>query len=993
MKRIRNHRRRLALLIVLVGLVLAYGPTIVQGQSTIDPGIDLIILLDQSGSMSTFAEGVPPADPDNRRVDAARYLMQYLAFDNNLINPQRVNRVAVIGFGTRADLTVGLTRLDSQENLERAQSQVRGTNLGWTSFISAFRMVREVFPPPTDVELEDGRRQRIIVLITDGGPFDPREWTYEQYFSEIEEFYLNELGWENYPLYVVGIDDTNVYWGDTGAQWNRIASPNPLEEQRAFRVRDVNELNTKIIDFLCPFLGQTGVDRDCRIRELGYHFVEPYAYRATFSFFKYRDDAEIALIRPDESTAVSTSPKDPDLIEYLGGPDTREELYVFDNPIAGCWKAEQTGEGRVDVHTEVVFQNFLQLTSVSGPHSQLMPLSLVFQVTDANNMPVREDPKYPIRFEAVLVSPDNNEQDIEIQSQPANDGEFYSTNDLQTPVPGNYEVSIAGYFDIDPNLDPTMVNCEERGTHKLFEATFPIEVYTPGLRLLTPEESHLQYTPLDRIEFGFLDRNDNLAPLPANLLWTPEVSLASSSGNLIPLSPPSLTANGTLEIVGPLILSETGDYVLNVASRSPDGMVFFEDQVALTTVQNIIVQRPPPEYPPFTSVMSATVQLHDMSGNPASPDPNYPLRLEASLIDPDGDLSVTHLESGDLDFLYTGQADWILQPEESYRLLITGYMRIGSDPGSSEQIAFVSEHDVNGSINLPYFRVIVPDDRSSREQNTYALHGGFRELFQRTPLQIEAHLLQGESFAVAADLFQNDINNLFEVVVTDDNGAERIRTTLKPADDGAPGKFVATLDQLAEEGDYQLLVRLNGVLRDGTNYQGFIPDKSVEFQLIETALYKTVRTVAYILAALTVLIILAYIFYCIWQKLPPYPRGRLVIREQGIAGKEIASLTIKGRSKVIVLYAQRAPFRIKLMGWLLCRRGTVLPVLDSLKLQRIEIRRAVQTTHRQKKVGIELKAYNQANSLVVNRRIFDQEVTLCNQVANDGKKYQFNYST
>lgn len=1006
----------------------------VEALEATDDGIDLIILLDQSSSMSKGGENTQPTDPDNLRVDAARYLIEYLAFDNASVNPHRVNRVVVIGFGTYAELLVNLTTLNSEENVEAAKSQIVSQDLGYTNFSSALEMVREVFPPATDAELANNARRRIIVVITDGEPFDcrsfkdddsracPERWEdddpfeIEDYFVEIEEYYEQELGIEKYPLYIVGIDKFNQYW-ENGLKvepyWRAIASnPEEPEQRHTFRTLNSNELTSKILDFLCPFLGDLGVSRDCRIVELGTHFIPPYADMVRFNFFKYRDDSEISLYWPDaqnlnpnpdslpNQTLLIPPADDANINVEYEVHDRRTESYQITSPPAGCWQTSKRGDGRVDVLTDISFKNSLEMVEPSAPHSQLEPLQLAFKATYENGNPIEPQPGFDIRFEAQLFDPDGNPVVAPIIEPDGNtQGSYVSTNDLQTPMAGKYTGSIAGFVDIPDTFgcfEPESINGR---TLRLFDMPFEFEVTAPNLQVTYPNSAHLQYAPLDKIVIDAVNDSGSRIPLPEAPAWSTEATVTSPSGKEVVIPSP-VWLSGSYVIGGPMILDETGTYTVTLTSRLPDGYVFHEAQSFFNTIQNIVLLSPPSVFPIYTPILTTSVQLLDGDNQPIGENSNFSLRIEAEVFSSDGDtLEIIPLEpvANTVPGHYALVTDWEFDAAEPYSIHVTGYIQPeGGDLGQPGSVAFVKTFVVTGSDVLPRFEVVKPAEGLSSEENLYALHGGWSDWFQFTPMVIEIELYQGESLVAPSVVFKGDLTGLLTASIEDGNGTVLYENVpLTEFGEGRIGVLALELTELKDVGDYQVRLHLSGELLNGDKYEGVVPDVTVPFRLHETPLYLTVRVVVITFLTLLVIVLVVLLSWFIWGFLPPYPHGILVVKITGIghSGETIQEFSLNRggiKRKKVVIHKN---------------------ISSRLKLDRIVVRRATQAqSQRGRKAKsmltgnqggsdreeiIELEAYGRDDKKkrVASGKLYGLRGNRvpCSQTTDDGKRYEFTY--
>jgi hypothetical protein len=162
-------------------------------------GIDLVIIVDQSGSMSREIivgdQTFPPNDPNNRRVEAVYHAMDWLASNRLGLCTDVVHRIGVVGFGTDAKVYIPLNEgIISPDNHEdwvetfyRFRNQYYGEDLGITSTKRGFEVAQELYSEAG--EIGDAPRKNLMIMITDGKP-NPlgRGSSYEA-----QVFYLNEM--------------------------------------------------------------------------------------------------------------------------------------------------------------------------------------------------------------------------------------------------------------------------------------------------------------------------------------------------------------------------------------------------------------------------------------------------------------------------------------------------------------------------------------------------------------------------------------------------------------------------------------------------------------------------------------------------------------------------------------------------------------------------------------------------------------------------------
>lgn len=217
-------------LFVLVVLGVAR-QTEAQQAETI-PNLEIIVLLDESGSM--WRE----TDPDDRRGDAVELFVNALGADQSSADV----RLAIATFGTEATLFGdGFTAIKEPAArtvlLDQFNSERRNTN-GWTNVLAAFEVARELL---------DGHRagyKPIIVLITDGQPETPEANSENpdalaQFIGEVQGYGAVRFGDVGYsgetcptsatgtPIYTVAIrnaDEAAGYTQDERELWQTISA-------------------------------------------------------------------------------------------------------------------------------------------------------------------------------------------------------------------------------------------------------------------------------------------------------------------------------------------------------------------------------------------------------------------------------------------------------------------------------------------------------------------------------------------------------------------------------------------------------------------------------------------------------------------------------------------------------------------------------------------------------------------------------------------------
>lgn len=963
---------RIRFILCLVFLLWA-GMSIVYFAFAADtpPGIDLIVIIDQSNSMSKTPPSTLYTDPKTLRVYAARYLIDYVAFDNNFVNPQRTNRVAVIGFGSpdRTHLMVNLTPLKNQSDIDLAKSRVISEALGATNFSSAFKLVREIFPPSTDSEITNEQRQRVIVLITDGGPFDDRQLPYSEYFEEIGDYYASQLGKERFPTFLIGIDAQDAYWPLVEQHWKSM-----LGADNVMRVREIEQVNLEAVGKLCPFLNERGAATTaCRLQDLGAHFIQPYAKTLQFSFFKYDKDARLSLYRPD-GTLVPPR-RGGDVSNYQAtGPN---EMYVMENPKAGCWLSERTGTGKVDVFTQVVFNN-LRLTKPNDAHPVILPLSLELELRDPSGALIDEDASYPIVFDTQLVAASANVSDT-VTIQKIGAGRYATANPIVLTNPIAHVFMISGTT-VLKNVSSLPAGCQLRLFERvqgagnasdvrfpIFAQQFEIPVYMPELRLLTPNATHLAYSPLKELAFEFVDKDNKPLALPSSLPWTVSLKLKSPDGKDIQLPTPVLE-NNAYRVKTPMFLPDAGTYTAILTLRNQTGEQVFSDQVTFDVAENVEVVRPGPNHPAYAPLSSVEIQLRDLQNNPTGENPDYPLRVEASMNFPDGISDTVELiPDTTRPGYYLAPVTWELKQAAAYPLEIVGYT--APRPGDPEVVAFRAKRLINVTSNLPFLRIVSPD--SSNPLPEYWLHYWYLPPMlpqALMPMPIRTEWRYGNQTAEANKFFRN-VELKLDVV--DEQGKPRVQDIdLKPVA-GSQSIYGIDLPELNAEGTYTATVRIKGTALGNVPTQGAYPNLVASFARRDPWFYYAAWWGLILL--FTGVVGFFSIRWVLCRFIMPKPKGTLIAETTGVNGRELQSFPLTRRQSACIVIPQQQ----------------ISPELD---LKQIKVKDASTRRGNNKDQGIQVEWVDKRGKHGPPKRFYVKTQSKTNVGKTvSGEQYQFRY--
>lgn len=409
------HKLSNLLRVFLVCLMLACFPTLAKAET----GVDVIVVIDQSGSMWGHAGfNGTPNDPESARIMAPQVVGSTLS--SSIAGRVGKHNLSIIEYATTTHNSVPETSLVYDPNNPRRNfdaitalaPQIGNLNTLGDPNGSAAKVDEFLTNTPAALTAasvsaaklyqQDGepQRKRLVILITDGRPCVRNCGSaagLTRAFSDIERHVTN-LQASDFNFYVIGLNDRNNlnggYWqsGD-GRRWGQIAG-----SSNTFFVKSPEEMHgaiTKIISDANATASQNII---------GNRFeVPPYQRRLSVnSFFLKASSSDPELVLPDGSQVK------PAIVPDFSKTDSG--AYVFDvaSPITGIYEITTSGLGNNPV------SNF----STHGPLPVLIntPATTSIGVTSPVTIGLKRDATDPVivplqdwpysSAEAVITAPD-----------------------------------------------------------------------------------------------------------------------------------------------------------------------------------------------------------------------------------------------------------------------------------------------------------------------------------------------------------------------------------------------------------------------------------------------------------------------------------------------------------------------------------------------------------------------------------------------------------
>ena len=714
-------------------------------------GVDLVFLLDQSGSMFKEIDENnnvigPGNDPNGLRVNSVKFVLTVLGYDNLYQHPEAEHRIGVVSFGgeNASTIDIPLTSLKTtteeewQTRLRDLTSRLRLEQRGETHFIEAFEQAQKIFqeagPAPEP-------RAKGIILLTDGRPhihsfhgiLVSKDEEYNPEF--LKEYMRNGVAPlvkdhfplapdyrspEGYHIWVVALNAAEDYWTPpfttywqeiVGDQWVKVGDNNAIPKV-------FNDILEKI--YQTCWRGDT-----CYVP--GRFAMPPYVARAVFSVLAMEPitkPEDFAFTRADGSKVQRD---DDDVLFYTQFGETIQH-WEFDRPTPGFWGYEKRPDLQVDVRFDPLFGT-IKLMQPSGEQIQLSKASVVYQMYDRNGNIMEEakgleDGKpitYPLKLAVSLMEPGPDGRIISLTMKYIGEGKYQSDEEISLLWTGTYRLSVSGTAVDDEN--------QEIEVFKPVQHTFSVR--SPEITLKEPRG--LQ-TPLSLAPVVYELREADLGVAEA-----PGVEMRVTITNPKGYSEERALydrGRGRLESDQPIALLYDGTYRLGLTGTvvGSDGkrITFYskaDDQFTVDTIRPVFVV-PQGLQLPFHR-LSVTYQLQTGRGDVLQEDPGLPLSVILTVIPPAGS-PITQLMTSQGNGRYTTAQPVSLFQAGTYKLRLAGTVSVA---GQKPVEVFSAEGDTlaTGTLQATMTEPAIEKPQYTQVEIVYEVRTADGQLFIEDP--------------------------------------------------------------------------------------------------------------------------------------------------------------------------------------------------------------------------------------------------------------------
>lgn len=359
-------------------------------------GLDVVILIDQSGSMWRL----PQNDRYNHRIGQTKNLIFRLA--EHVEGTPFVHRLSVVNFGDRAEVALSNHQMrydpaDPGAALRTTKAVVERavTNKDWgnTNIPAALQSALDEYAKMDKTERRPGQ-ERVLLLVTDGRP-DVPGMSLVSLQSQIESHAVSLRG-QHAGFWVVGLNDASNYWNDgDGAFWERVAGPG--------RARLAETASSKISALMQGIVDEWLGTKSSPFKNDEYE-CPPYLRRIVFSI-------NMALPR---SAAGISDPAGNDVPLAAGGPAVSPGTFarfVVEDPVPGIYKLKRDPSRSYTPKVEE-FSPVIKRLAPAGAASKEAPTRIVFQVLNSHGQPLEPLPAWPIRPSITIRAPDGTVNEL-----------------------------------------------------------------------------------------------------------------------------------------------------------------------------------------------------------------------------------------------------------------------------------------------------------------------------------------------------------------------------------------------------------------------------------------------------------------------------------------------------------------------------------------------------------------------------------------------------
>lgn len=893
-----------AMLVVIFSILTSHSWHSALAQSATNlPGVDILLLVDQSGSMGGQAAGStahPEAnDKLGLRFEGPQDLVALIAEDRLQAPADVLHRVAVVAFGDRTIVRLPWTDLapGSWEELRAQmatlnaqnggldQGPFANSNLGNTNFQVAFDQAARMF---SQLPAGEADRVRTVVVVTDGQPCVPPPNTptpeagtptatpggysspclsAARHMQELQATISRDFPANQYRIYVVALNDSrDNYWPTMERYWLAITG----SPERAQKVTSNDDLAILLRKYWREMNPAVGIVEPIKP---GPVVVPPYLDTITFTLFKSRPEENLE-VRDGANTLLT---KDTPNVEMSG--ENILKVTVL-RPLPGLWRVSTTGsQNNIDIEMRAVVAKG-NLNSPSGSQVQFVPTSIEWQLLDSRGQPLPEYTDARYRLEpSVQIIADGEVTPVTLQYKGNSTYEA-----IFTPVKAALHTITMEAIAHDLNNTPITVYSGEVATFAVGQVS---------LQPVNLAPSYSQFAPMTLV---YELRDPAGQPVGVKSSVTVTATVQSVSGASWPLSMLAATDG---RFGGEFVPVEAGPQNVKVAASITEssGKVrpLAEGSGGSFTVTPLMVT---PKSPLGTQAqhlpMTIAYQVLDGQGNELKLGPGYQMVFT-------GTLAIGSQQAPMLTFEPTDATTYAatFTPDQQGNYALAAFASVQAPDG---RVYPAYTHRTQVAV-IPTTQILLQFVHPGpQEQTQYVRRLGINPLkFFSAPNKLVVELQLVDEAGQAIDprrVLADGATMPLELKVVDTDGKKDYSDKFVLAATGVPGIFRAEASELPP-GRYSITGAVVPAVKTQPAY--VIPDANRSAQAI-VQLRENPFWLALWIAIITVLAgLIAYIIFHQWQlrQLSKHPAtGTIVVENE--YGQILASRAIAGRNYLIL---------------------------------------------------------------------------------------------
>jgi hypothetical protein len=384
MPRIARSKSKLAgnLVILVILLLSLFGttqPTSAQVQPSVVPNLDVVLVIDESGSM--WGESDPPNSSNQGwRIVMAKLFADLLGVDQS----GSTHALSVIVFGAQAETVRGLTPVQDNASREDLKAAIDLAHVQTQNMFYLTNIPDALTQAYTELDTHGRPGSEKAVIFLSDGKCDLENTIDKAACNQNIRQIIGDHFVGKYPVYTIAFTDKASVGGDSAIYenlWQEIAVDTDGEYFKPNKAEgDLLDVYIQILRHLFN-LSSESIPNPSQSPSKQLFNIPEDQLQAVFTIVKYNENIKTTIIRPDGSIVEES---DPD-VRTSFSPQT--DSYGFIQPEAGPWYVQMEGAGEVTV-VFIPFPSYSlkvdRLSPLGLTHPMGKPMDITIQIVDSS---------------------------------------------------------------------------------------------------------------------------------------------------------------------------------------------------------------------------------------------------------------------------------------------------------------------------------------------------------------------------------------------------------------------------------------------------------------------------------------------------------------------------------------------------------------------------------------------------------------------------------